>query len=126
MGTPDYWFRQAEGSQGFMSKWGFYALGMALDAMLPTIRLVTGLPIDAGVTLLDKLADAVYRAAQISREIGEKALRFMSAAMRIAGQFAAKGALTLADITASFLRWVLDLMLAPVKAAARGAISLLS
>lgn len=117
---PSYWLDQAEKAQGIGSTAGYYFLSMALRGILPALNALSA-TITATMTFLDMLAEGIHRAVALSREMGGLLLRFVKSALRFAGGVASAG-LALADLTASFLRYVLGLMMARVVQAARGAL----
>ena len=120
---PEFFIRKAEAASGIHSKTGLYLLGLALGHLIPLIRTVVGLVIDGVVTLYDQLAEAVRRAAQIGARIGGMVLRFVKAALRFVGQAGWAASVSMGDITAGFLRWLFEMMFAPVRMAANAAIS---
>lgn len=123
--NPDYWLDQAEKSSGLGSAMGYFFLGKALEAMLPALHAVS-FGMSNAVTVLDYLASGLVRAAMVAKEMGERVLRFARAALRIAGKVATAAATEAADLTRTFLRYVLNLLLAPVKVAARTAVNMFS
>lgn len=119
--SPDYWLKQAEKQSGIGSKLGYYFLGKALEGIMPALHLLCG-GLSANMTLLDLLSEGIKRAVMLSREMGEYILRFVKSALRFTvGVFDA--ALSVADMTASFLRYVLSLMMTQVTNAARAALN---
>lgn len=118
---PDYWLDQAERSSGFGSKIGYWALSRALSALLPVLHLLCG-GIAASLTLADLLMEGVRRSAALAMKVGETILRFVKAALRFAVGVV-DNALSLADLTASFLQYVLDMVMARITQAARAALN---
>lgn len=118
---PDYWLGLVERSQGF-SALGYRALSMALAGIMALLNL-GGLALSAGITVLDRMVEAISNAAHLSRRIGDLTLRFVRAALGLVGRAAMAATATLADLTAEFLRLVFALLLAPVQNAARLAIA---
>lgn len=123
--SPDYWLDQAEKSSGIGSAMGYFFLGKALEALLPALHAVS-FGMSNAVTVLDYMASGLVRAAMVARDMGERVLRFAKAALRIAGKVGSAAAMGAADLTRIFLRYVLNLLLAPVQVAARTAINLFS
>ncbi|MEL6566657.1 MAG: lipase family protein [Pseudomonadota bacterium] len=117
---PDYWLTQAEKTNGIGSTMGYYFLGLALGGILPWLH-ATSAQVTASLTMLDLLAEGLYRAASLAAQVGKLLLRFVKSALRFAGGVATAG-LSLADITVSFLRYVLGLMMGRVIQAARSAL----
>ncbi len=118
---PDYWLRQAEGASRIGSKMGYYFLGKALNAIMPALHMLCG-GLSSVMTMLDLLSEAIAKGIAASVQIGEYMVRFVRAAMRFTVGVAKVG-LTVADLTASFLRYVLGLMLSQVTTAARSAVA---
>lgn len=117
---PEYWLSQAEKTHGIGSTMGYYFLGLALAGILPWLHK-TSAQITATLTMLDMLAEGLYRAAALAARVGSLLLRFVKSALRFAGGVATAG-LSVADITVGFLRYVLDLMMGRVIQAARSAL----
>ncbi|MEL6915045.1 MAG: lipase family protein [Pseudomonadota bacterium] len=118
--NPKYWLEQAEKSSGFGSKMGYWALSAALAALMPVLHLLCG-GVSATLTLADLLMEGVRRSARLALEVGDMILRFVKAALRFAVGFVDRG-LEVADLTASFLNYVLDMVMARLVQAARAAI----
>lgn len=121
-GSADYWLEQAERSSGIGSAMGYYFLGKALERLMPALHTVC-FGMSNSVTALDFLASGLIRAGLVAKEMGERVLRFARAALRIAGKVATAVAITAEDLTRAFLRYVLEVLLAPVKMAAQMALN---
>lgn len=118
---PDYWLDMAEKSSGF-SSFGYYALSMALSGIMKFLNAL-GLGISVGTTVLDRMIEAMNQAALLARKMGELTLRFVKAALKLVGRAAMAATASLADLTQTFLRAVFEMLLRPVAAAARTAVS---
>lgn len=118
---PDYWLDQAEQAGSLRSAFGYFCLSKALGLLLPIINGLSA-GITAFLTPIDMLADALTKGIQIAQRIGKTVLHFVKAALKIVG-VAFNAAMEVGDITARFLRWVLNLLYSPVEIAARAALS---
>jgi len=118
---PDYWLGLAEKAQGF-SALGYHALSMALRGIMRMVNMA-GLALSAGITVLDRMVEAIHQGALLSKKIAETTLRFVKAALRMCGRLALRAAVTAADLTVEFLQTVFDMMLAPVRRSALLALS---
>ena len=118
---PEYWLQQAEAARGIGSTIGYYCLGKALQGIMPILHMLCG-GVSVMLTTLDLLSEGIRRAIQISKEIGGFMLRFVKSALRFTVGVASS-ALSVADLTASFLRYVLGLMMQQVGRAAQAAIN---
>ncbi|WP_425071318.1 lipase family protein [Sagittula sp. S175] len=118
---PAYWLGMAERAQGF-STMGYHALSMALAGIMSMLN-IGGLALSGGITVLDRLAEALVNAAHIARNMAEMTLRFVKAALRLVNRAAIGAAVTTADLTQDFLRLVLDMLIAPIQRAARQALA---
>ncbi|MEM9127140.1 MAG: lipase family protein [Pseudomonadota bacterium] len=118
----DYWLQRANSASGPFSAMGYWALGKALQGILALAEAALGIVFVAGATLLDTLAEILVNAARVAALVGDLLLRFVRAAMRFLGQVAS-GVRSAAEITAWFLRSILNRIYSGVAAAARGAIN---
>ena len=116
-----YWLGLAEKAQGF-SALGYHALSMALRGIMRMVNMA-GLALSAGITVLDRMVEAIHQGALLSKKIAETTLRFVKAALRMCGRLALRAAVTAADLTVEFLQTVFDMMLAPVRRSALLALS---
>lgn len=118
---PAYWLALAERERG-LSALGYRALSRALAGIMGMLNLA-GFALSAGVTVLDQLVEAIAQAAHIARRMGELVLRWVQVALTMTGRATTASAVTLADLTADFLRMVLDLLMTPVKRSATLAVA---
>jgi hypothetical protein len=122
------WLEEAaEGQGGFImgSAKLLDMIGRALQYMLKQAGSVlsggVGIGLTVFVTLLDRVAYMLTKAAQISLELGNGLVTLVNMIFRFLGRKAMQGA----QITTAFLRWVLDLLFSSLSAAARRALSVL-
>jgi hypothetical protein len=122
------WLEEAaEGQGGFImgSAKLLDMIGRALQYMLKQAGSVlsggVGIGLTVFVTLLDRVAYMLTKAAQISLELGNGLATLVNMIFRFLGRKAMQGA----QITTAFLRWVLDLLFSSLSAAARRALSVL-
>ena len=113
---PAYWLGMAERAQGFSAA-GYMALSMALSAILRVMNL-SGVVMSFSATVLDRLIGAIEQAMALSVHMAEVTLRFVKAALRLVGRGAMTTAITAADLTREFLRFVFEMLYAPVRNAA--------
>lgn len=121
---PDYWLDQAERAPGFMSASGYYLLGKALSSLMNALNLL-GIAVGVNMTILDRLIVAMHNAVLLSTRLAKTTYRLVKLALKLAGRAAIATTISLADLTMNFLRFVFDLLLAPVRMAARSAVGLL-
>ncbi|MGN6525695.1 MAG: lipase family protein [Burkholderiaceae bacterium] len=122
------WLEEAaEGQGGFImgSAKLLDMIGRALQYMLKQAGSVlaggVGIGLTVFVTLLDRVAYMLTKAAQISLELGTGLVTLINMIFRFLGRKAIQGA----QITTAFLRWVLDLLFSSLSAAARRALSII-
>lgn len=109
--SVDHWIGVANRNVNFPgSSLAFYAIGRALSSLLQLIRNTLGLAVAGASTLLDQLSALLYRASQLSAAVMGRVVDLMRIALRFAGQTAATGA----EITTTFISWVLGLMMRPI------------
>lgn len=118
---PEYWLSMAERSSGFSAA-GYQALSMALTAIMRHLDVI-GIGMSAGLTVLDRLADALSRAVLATARVAEQTLRFVKAALQLIGRTALRAMVSAADLTAFFLRQVFEMLFAPVRMAAQTALT---
>lgn len=114
---PDYWMDMAERSTGLMSSMGYFFLGKALEGIMAALD-VLGLAVSAGMTMLDRLITALRNAVLLQKEMAKMTFRFAKLALKIAGRASIAASVSIADLTLKFLRFVFDVLSAPVKVAA--------
>ncbi len=117
--SVDYWLDQAQRQVSF---WGssvaFYALGMALKGMLSIAYQSLGLTVLGAATVVDRVAWLIMRVAQLTSAMAERVLEFLRLAMRWVG----RAGTTTVELTTSFLRYVIELMMRPLISVARSAL----
>lgn len=117
----------AEGQGSFLkgSAWVLTLIGRALAWMLgKASQLVFGCisaQLTASFTALDQIAWLLSRSADLCREMGLQLKGLVAAIAGFLGRRLQQGV----DITRAFLRWVLDLLLASLRAAGQLALSVL-
>jgi len=117
--TVDHWIQRATENTRFPgSSYALYALGWALKGLLDMARDQLGAAIVAHMTLLDRLAWLLHRAAEASLALGERLLALMRAVLRFAGRTLAAGA----TLSAAFISYVLGLLIRPLAAIAHMAL----
>lgn len=118
--SVDYWLdRAAENCRipgGALALW---TLGRALQGLLRLAGRLLGLAIVGAATLIDTLAAMLARAAELSRAVSGAVQRFMETVFRWTGRTLARGA----NLTATFLTYVIGLVLRPLSAMARRALN---
>ena len=97
------------------------ALGMLLKLAGTLTKGVLGLAATGAVTVLDKLAWMLTRAAQISAEMGRGVVMLIGMIFKFLG----RTAVTATQITTAFLRYVLDLLFTSLRSAAHRALALI-
>jgi len=97
-------------------------LGLALAGLMSVLHTM-GIVVGASMTVLDQLIEALRNAVIISKKIGEQIFRWIKIALKVAGRAAISASITTADLTLEFLRFVFEVLSAPVKLAAQLAIS---
>ena len=114
---PAYWLDQAVAAGSLRKGFSYLCLSVALSQIMVALSAVFGV-ISGGMTVLDRIAEVLARGVRLGAAIAEKVLKFVKAAMAVVGRAALTTAVTAADLTVTFLSWVLDLLLLPVRAAA--------
>ncbi len=122
---PAYWLARAAESGSLSRGIAYFCLSQALAAIMAALNGLN-LVLSPGITVLDRITDALAKGAMLAAKIGEQVLSFVRTALRVIGRVSIAATVTAADLTVSFLRWVLDLLLAPVIAAASRAGRMLS
>ncbi len=118
---PDYWLDQADKASGWGSSLGYWCLGKALEAMMDKLN-VLGFGLSVGMTVLDRIIQAMEHAVRLVASIGETVIRWVKTAMRMVGM-AVSATFSAAQVTREFLRYVLDLLMQPVIIAAKSAVN---
>jgi len=117
--SVDQWINKAENYVKIPgSSMAMWALGHALKGLLDLARTVGAISYVVGATVADQIASMLVKAATLSKAIGEQILHWMSLVLRYTG----KAVNISKNITQTFLRWVLDLLLMPLFFLARRAI----
>ncbi len=117
----------AEGSGSFImgSARLLDMIGRALAYMLKSAGVVVkgtlGVGLAGAFTILDQIAWLLTKAAQISAEMGRGLVTLVGMIFRFLGRKTVEGA----QLTTSFLRWLLELLFTSLRAAARRALSVL-
>lgn len=114
---PAYWLDQAVAAGSLRKGFSYLCLSVALSHIMTALSAVFGV-ISGGMTVLDRIAEVLARGVRLGAAIAEKVLKFVKAAMAVVGRAALSTAVTTADLTVTFLSWVLDMLLLPVRAAA--------
>lgn len=122
---PDYWLDMAEQSSGIMSAAGYLFLGKALQGLMRVLN-VLGIAVGVGVTILDHLIVALRQAVLIKKKMADMTWRFVKLALKMAGRAGIAAAVTVSDLTTTFLTFVFDKLFMPVKIAANLATRVLS
>ncbi|WP_415920630.1 lipase family protein [Tateyamaria sp. SN6-1] len=122
---PGYWLTQAESQLGIGSSLGYFFLAKALKAILYAAAHIISATITIGFTLADVLVELIRSGARFASKVGDYLLKFAKLALKFAGA-AVRGALTVADLTVSFLRYVLDMVLRPIRIAASAAMNVIT
>ena len=123
---PGYWLTQAEGQLGHIgSSLGYFFLAKALKAILYAGAHIISATITIGFTLADVLIELIRSGARFAARIGDYLVRFAKLALKFAGA-AVRGALQVADLTVSFLRYILDLVMRPIRIAASAAMNVIT
>ncbi len=118
--SVDYWIGIAKDNVSFPgSSLAFYALGKAIGALMNFIKATLGFAMLGAATLLDQLAAFLHRAATMSVEVSERLVSILAIAMKFAGRAMESGA----NLTMSFVSWVLRMLMQPIVAIASGALS---
>ena len=99
--------------------WALWALGKALGLIMESVGGLGMLAITGAVTAVDLVASMLIKAVQIAGQIGEWVLSWIKTALEWLGREVMVSA---ADITRSFLRYVLNLMYARIAGIARQAL----
>jgi hypothetical protein len=121
--SVDSFLDMAEKNDSTLSGWGYFCLSMAMKGMLKTLSGLLVQPfIGAPLTLMDDLSILLERAVHAVAALGERILRWVRIALKLAGLGVMVAGLTMQDLTARFLRFVLDRVLQPVMTAATVAI----
>ena len=97
---------------------GLWALNKALQAIIDVSFLVLGAAVALGETVLDKLAAMLMRAGALVKELGQQIMRFMEMVFKWTGRAIGSAV----DLTATFLRYAIELLLKPIHVMARLAI----
>ena len=117
----------AEGSNGIVMGGAklLDMIGRALAYMLKaagiTVKGTLGVGLAGSFTILDQVAWMLTKAAQISAAMGRGLVSLVAMIFRFLGRKAIEGA----QVTTSFLRWLLELLFTSLRAAAHRALSLL-
>lgn len=114
---PAYWMTQAAQAGNFRQGFAYVCLSQALSLIMASLNSLN-LVLSPGLTVLDRMVDALAKGALLAVKIGETVLSFIKTALKVVGRVSIAAAVTSADLTVTFLRWVLGLLLAPVTAAA--------
>jgi triacylglycerol lipase len=119
--------RAAQGQSGFTmgSARLLSSIGRALAWLIAKAgKLVlggVGLSLAIGATVLDQLAWLLGQAAQLSKEIGFQLAGLIAAIFSFLGRKAVQGV----DVTAAFLRWLLELLFNSLRTVAERALALI-
>ncbi|MEL6884320.1 MAG: lipase family protein [Pseudomonadota bacterium] len=119
---PGYWLTQAESHMGFGSGIGYFLLAKALKGILYLAANSISAALTVGFTVADALMTAIRSGLAIAKKIEGYMLRFVKAALKFAGVAVAATTVTAADLTVSFLRWILDMVMRPIRVAVSAAI----
>jgi pimeloyl-ACP methyl ester carboxylesterase len=111
----------AEKNSSVASALGYFFLGEAMKRMIQSVSALVQVTIGPALTVIDSLAVMLESAAQVAVKMGERLLRLVKIALKLAGA-AVYAVLTVADLTRRFLRFVLDRLYQPVLSAAAAAI----
>ncbi len=122
---PSYWLAQAVKSSSISKGYAYVCLSAALTQIMGALSLL-GFGVSSGMTVLDGIAQGLANGVLLSKAIGETVLKFVKAAMIVLGLASLVTAVAVVDLTSKFLRYVLDLLLAPVRMAALAADKMLS
>lgn len=114
---PAYWLARAAESGSFSRGMAYFCLSHALGLIMVALNGLN-LVLSSDITVLDRITDALAKGAILSAKIGEQVLSFARTALQVIGRLSVATAVTAADLTVTFIRWVLELLLAPVIAAA--------
>jgi hypothetical protein len=94
-------------------------LSKALTLIIDFARATFGITVTIGTTLIDLLAMLLYKAANLSIEMGKRLMRWIGLVMKYVGKKAVSAG---KDLSQAFLRWVLELLLRPLVTLARRAV----
>lgn len=122
---PAYWLARAAESGSISRGVAYFCLSQALAAIMAAMNTLN-LVLSPGITVLDRITDALAKGAMLAASIGDAVLSFVKTALRVLGRVAIATTVTAADLTVTFLRWLLELLLTPVIAAASRAGRMLS
>lgn len=123
MKSVDFWLGQAQQHNTIPGGTAaLFALNMALSGILSLAGKVVGYAALRAATVLDRLALMLQHAVAVSAEMGRLLSRFVQQVMRFLGRAAS----TVAEVTRSFLSYVLRLLFTALVQVARSALSRLA
>ncbi|MDJ0808014.1 MAG: lipase family protein [Gammaproteobacteria bacterium] len=118
--SVDHWLNKASEYVKFPgSSIAMMALSKALTFLLDLARATVGIITTIATSVPDLIAMLLTKAANLSKAIGDRLLRWISLVMKFVGKTIAT---TAKDITHAFLLWVLNLLIRPVLSVAKRAI----
>lgn len=108
----DYWLERASAAVRIPGgSFGLWALGKALQAIIDMAVDVLGIALFAAATVIDMLAMLIEKAWRLTSEISGRILKLLKSILTWAGK---KVLGPIAEVTGTFLRYVLGLMLRPM------------
>ena len=121
---PAYWLDQAVAAGSLRKGFSYLCLSVALSHIMTALSAVFG-GLSLGMTVLDRIAEVLAKGVRLGAAVAENVLKFVKAAMAVVGRAAVATAVTAADLTVTFLNWVLEILLLPVRSAGQMASRLL-
>lgn len=116
----DYWLERASQAVRIPGgSWGLWALGKALQAIIDFAVDVLGIAVFGLATVIDMLAMLVEKAWCLTSEISGRILSLLKSILTWTGR---KVIGPIAEVTATFLRYVLGLMMRPMISMAQRAL----
>lgn len=121
MKSVDYWIDAASKASSIpFAGAALWALGKALNGILAAAEMIIGSDVTVGMTMIDKFAYMLERAAMIAKKVGYLLTKFIAAVFKFLGWTYNSAQ----DLTAGFIRYVLNLLWNAIATMVRKALSM--